>query len=196
MSRQNRVPTGGIILIAIGLIFLLNNLDVISVHDLFHNFWPVILILFGIYIILKGQSGPETVHESKIDVEEKVSDGARVFEQRTFGDINVKLTGSPFEGGSVQTVFGKVRVDTPALKLAEGTQVLRVNTTFGEIDVFLDSKLPVKVVASNLMGSIEVKGDRREGMNERVVYQSDNFEGASARLEVICSLTFGEIRVW
>ena len=47
--REFRQPLGGIILLAIGLLFLLNNLGIIP-YDI-GDLWPVFLILVGIFII-------------------------------------------------------------------------------------------------------------------------------------------------
>ena len=39
--------TGGLILIAVGTIFLMNNLDLLQIHELW-KYWPVILIAIGV----------------------------------------------------------------------------------------------------------------------------------------------------
>jgi hypothetical protein len=46
-QRQREGITGGLILISIGAIFLLNNLDILRIHDLW-KYWPVILIAIGV----------------------------------------------------------------------------------------------------------------------------------------------------
>ncbi|MFC5468693.1 cell wall-active antibiotics response protein LiaF [Cohnella suwonensis] len=49
----------GIVVVAIGVVFLLNQLGVtsISIGQLFSDFWPVLLIIFGLQGILMQQSG-------------------------------------------------------------------------------------------------------------------------------------------
>lgn len=46
---------GGIILIAVGTIFLLNNLGIahLSVREIFAKWWPAILILVGICFLTR-----------------------------------------------------------------------------------------------------------------------------------------------
>src|SRR5882724_9446077 len=49
--RRRRSMAGPIVLIFIGFLFLLGNMCVINVHNLFHgfaHFWPVLLILWGL----------------------------------------------------------------------------------------------------------------------------------------------------
>ncbi|MEO8167126.1 MAG: DUF5668 domain-containing protein [bacterium] len=45
----------GILLIVVGLMFLLDSFGVITFHNLIHHYWPVLLILTGVYILLKGR---------------------------------------------------------------------------------------------------------------------------------------------
>jgi predicted Na+-dependent transporter len=46
---------GGIVLIAVGTIFLLNNLGIahLSVGEVFRKWWPVILIILGISLFFR-----------------------------------------------------------------------------------------------------------------------------------------------
>lgn len=45
----------GILLIALGAIFLLDSLGVVTFRSLMRHFWPVLLILVGIGILLKDR---------------------------------------------------------------------------------------------------------------------------------------------
>jgi uncharacterized membrane protein HdeD (DUF308 family) len=55
MTRQRRKDTliWGIILIVIGLIFILENMDV-DAWDLVAKLWPVVLIIWGAYKLYYG----------------------------------------------------------------------------------------------------------------------------------------------
>lgn len=57
MKTSNLV--GGIVLIALGVIFLGNELDWFDIRfrDVF-RFWPVILIAYGIYYLVRGTQRP------------------------------------------------------------------------------------------------------------------------------------------
>lgn len=48
--RGTGFPTGPILLIALGVVFLLNNLGVLHLHDLL-KYWPVFLIALGVYLL-------------------------------------------------------------------------------------------------------------------------------------------------
>ena len=51
-------PLWGLILVALGVVFLLQNLGVLGwgVWGTLWRFWPVVLLLIGLNIILRGQS--------------------------------------------------------------------------------------------------------------------------------------------
>jgi TM2 domain-containing membrane protein YozV len=52
------IPTGALILIVIGVFFLLANLGVLSFHWT-ADFWPVILIVIGVWLVLRRLSGTQ-----------------------------------------------------------------------------------------------------------------------------------------
>ena len=47
----------GVLVVAIGVIFLLNNLDIIEARDIFRIWlWPILLIAFGVIQLLRWRS--------------------------------------------------------------------------------------------------------------------------------------------
>ena len=49
-ARSTRVPIGPVVLIGIGVLFLLNNLDLLDIHKA-ARYWPAVLIVYGIYLL-------------------------------------------------------------------------------------------------------------------------------------------------
>lgn len=200
-SHRRRSPLGGIVLVIIGVLFLLDNFDVLSFHDIFYHYWPVILILIGLFLIIKNmlyERDKEPTVESEYKSSETsffTDESSDFIESKVFGDIHVDLKSKDFKKGSIRTVFGEIHVNAKDAKPAAGESVLYVNAVFGEIHVDTAGDVPVKISASNLAGDIHVKGDKRDGVNQRLMYKSDNYEAASARLHIICNVSFGEIHV-
>jgi TM2 domain-containing membrane protein YozV len=56
-QSQRRAPLGPILLIAIGLVYLLNSLDLINFHQI-ARFWPVILIIAGAWMLYSRLTTP------------------------------------------------------------------------------------------------------------------------------------------
>src|SRR5262249_8836741 len=55
-ARTPRFPAGPVLLIAIGLLFLLNNLDLLDMHQV-ARYWPAALIVYGIFLLWARVSG-------------------------------------------------------------------------------------------------------------------------------------------
>jgi len=56
-AEPSRVPIGAFILIGLGLLFLLNTLNLFRIDFLLHRFWPLILIAVGVRVLMKRQRG-------------------------------------------------------------------------------------------------------------------------------------------
>jgi len=54
---SGRAPVGPIVLIGIGVLYLLNSLDLINFHQI-GRYWPVILIVVGVYMLYSRMSAP------------------------------------------------------------------------------------------------------------------------------------------
>ncbi len=53
----NRVPVGALVLIGLGVLFLLNTMGLFHAYWM-HRFWPVILIIIGVWLFVKRFSPP------------------------------------------------------------------------------------------------------------------------------------------
>jgi hypothetical protein len=65
-KKSNRFPVAPLLLIVIGVLFLLNNLDLLRFRDV-ARYWPVFLIAIGVYMLysrLSGNSAPPVNREA------------------------------------------------------------------------------------------------------------------------------------
>jgi len=58
MHGANKFPVAPILLIVLGVMFLLNNLDLFQVERII-RYWPVLLIVLGVYMLYLRMSGSE-----------------------------------------------------------------------------------------------------------------------------------------
>ena len=172
----------GLLLIVLGLLFLLNNVDVLDIGDFFSRFWPLILVLIGLKLIF-GQRSQSSLSQS-----------GDVLHSNTFGDVKVNMEDRAFQSGQIRTIFGDVSVDASRVKVT-GEQSLMLNTVFGDIRLRPPAGTAIRVSAHNLGGEIEVFDLKREGLNQSVTYSSKNYQSAVNKLNVTCQLTFGDIEV-
>lgn len=199
MDSQTNKPAyfWGIVLIAFGLLFLLNNINVLDFGNLIFDYWPVFIILIGVYIIIKNKSCSKAQHEfsSKFGDKNCSNNTDSINESNTFGDVKIKLDSKDFQGGSIRTTFGDTKVDLSAVEIKQGEHKLFVNTTFGDIKIRVPADLAIKVSATNLAGDIDVFDQSREGLNKKINYVKPGYQTASAKLFLLCSVTFGDIVV-
>ncbi len=192
MRSNNSSLFFGLILIFIGLLFILNNTNVMDVGDFFRRFWPVVFIIVGLVLIFKRPNIPS----DRVGDRSVISDLENVIQSNVFGDIRVTLESKNFKGGTIRTSFGDVVVDATSVGVTEGEKRLYLTTTFGSIKFAVPRELPIKVQAGNMAGDIKIFGEKWDGLSIRASYESENYESSSTRLHVICHLTFGDIKVY
>ena len=121
IARPNQ-PVG-LILITIGLFFLIPNAFDISWNA--HLYWPVILIVLGIFFLVRQQRGDaDNWKPGKTEASTDVLNDTSVF-----GGGDVLVTSENFRGGKVTYVFGGSSINLSRAKLAPGEKVV--------IDVFI-----------------------------------------------------------
>ena len=185
----------GIVLVGLGLLFLLQNFDIISVGDLISHFWPVFLILIGLYMI--GKSTKTRGHKFHInDNFSAQSETSHFAHSATFGDINAVLESKDFQGGNIYTTFGDIKIDLRNLIIEHGEKRLSLNTVFGDVRIHLKQGTPIKIIANNTAGGLNILGNKRTGFNQSYTYSSENYDAADAKLLIVCKVNFGEIEAY
>ena len=192
----------GAILIALGVLLLLDNMDVLNFGDVLHTYWPVLFVLWGVSILLRRPSRTHTMSSTPIGQVDNASatvypgtDSNRLSVSTVFGDYNVAVQSKSFAGGSVSTTFGDVDIDLLSAQLAEGEQVLRIDGVFGDTDIRVPHDMAVSVHVSSTFGDIRIKDQHKEGMASSLDYTSPGFESASRRLRITVSRTFGDVKI-
>ncbi len=157
---NNRSLMPGLFLIAIGAFFMAN--DYWAFADAWrHAFWPAIILLFGIYLIvappryLRHWSKPAAGGDNRDFIDEVAvfSGGDRI------------ITSQNFKGGRILSIFGGSKINLMHAKLAEGPQVLDTLSIFGGSNVIVPAGWTVKVEVMAIFGGFS---DKRERMHNLV----------------------------
>jgi predicted membrane protein len=199
MSTTKRSFWPGVILIVLGALFLLDTLEVSSFGHVVRTYWPLILIIVGIALLLKSQrdwmaAGPSTPQgEGRQGVETSAD---VVSESSVFGNIFVKPTSKNFRGGSVSAVFGNLELNLASVELAPGEQHLGVHGVFGGVRVTLPKDVGLMVRGNCLFGEVTVLNQKRGGIGSEVFHKSDNYDTAEKKLNITASQVFGDLRIW
>ncbi len=183
----------GIILILLGCIFLLEHTGVWDFGEVFGEYWPVLLILLGIWMLIRH--GRERREPPGFGPITGTASPDFLDESNTFGDIVLRTASRQFRGGSVKGVFGDIRLDASEAELAEGEHTLAVNGVFGDVRLTLPKGVPVAIHSTTVFGHVEVFDTRREGISPAVNMESPGYAAAARKLRVHVSQVFGDVEV-
>ncbi|NDV45621.1 hypothetical protein D0T49_00945 [Paludibacter sp. 221] len=192
----------GLVLIAVGGFFILPRLAQAAPeafywvsYDFTRTYWPVLLIIAGILMLLHIIIRPH--HHHKADYY-SCSDTSytgkknphrtnynRGFDRSTvFGNVEEIILDPVFTDGEINAVFGGVTMDLRKTSLAEGETRLELNAVFGGITLFVPEDWHVELHLTSVFG----------GFNDNRIL-SDNIDH-SRKLIVVGGCVFGggEIR--
>lgn len=202
MMRNTPGIVIGSILVVVGILLLLDNLGIIDVSEALAHLWPLILVLIGLALLIKGRKlSSTTISTAK---QESVSASARGIKAETstiirteiFGDILLQVSSQEFSGGSLNTIFGDIRLDLRNAHLKEGEQHLRVSTVFGDTKIEIPEGMELSLEASTVLGSIKVKGEKRSGFAPSILFKTAGYDAASRKLHIVASQIFGDVKVY
>lgn len=190
----------GVILIALGVIFLLDYAGAIEFGPFVRMWWPALLILWGVSLIKRRRSSPADTEGTSVaqtvvgDQREQLSSD-RIGQANVFGNVELGVMSQNFRGGSVSTVFGDCRVDLSRAALAAGENRLTMSGVFGKILLTLPAGAAFSLYANAFMGSVRVQGNQQSGFAPTVVLESPDYAGASKKLRLHLSQVFGEVEL-
>jgi len=188
-----RYSFSGILLLTIGVLLLLDNLDVLSFGETIGKFWPILLIIWGFSFLQrrKRTENPEQIFASH-DIQQTRSDDL-IHESNVFGDIFISISSPTFKGGSISTVFGDSDIDLSKCTFAEGDHVLRVHGVFGDSRIILGNDAPVAVSANSTFGKLVIFNQRKDGISSSTETATPTYAASTARLKIIVSKVFGDV---
>ncbi|MFQ5674764.1 MAG: cell wall-active antibiotics response protein LiaF [bacterium] len=182
----------GIIMIALGVIFLLDELDIMDAGDFFSRFWPLILIAIGVKMILTRQ---ETSSTASNDREQLADSSDPVKYSKVIGDINLKLETKALEGGNIGTTIGDMKIDLSDIDMATGEKTLSIDGMIGDVRVILPKTLKVTVKANVTIGDIQLLDITGDGFFLSRSYKSQGYDKAQKKLYISISEVIGDIEV-
>jgi len=182
----------GFVLIGIGILLLLDNLQVLEISEFAANFWPVLLMGVGLLIIFGKR--PNRVYVSGDVQATEVTDVIKV--SHTFGDVRLKLDSKNFCGGEISNVIGNIEVDLENIVVQAGQHRLKMNGVFGDLIIILPKDAAVSVLSHTTFGTARIKDRSSAGVSGQLSYTSRGFEDAANKLSIEVHQTFGDVRVF
>ncbi len=187
------------ILLIIGIILLQNDrhrktgiiLIFIAAFGIVPNFWPLLIIGAGLYIMMDGDLnkrffGHKTADNSD---EDPGSENEILNDISIFGGGKKYFETKSFKGGRITAIFGGSEINLMDCQLAEGDHYLEVLALFGGFNLMLPPDWDVKIDVIPVFGGISDK--RRRPMASDMIG-----DGTVRRLHIRGLVIFGggEIR--
>jgi predicted membrane protein len=196
VNRGNLV--WGTILIIIGAMFLLDNLNIMDFGDFISTFWPLILIIIGIKIIVDRQQKKSVDYKSNVNSGSYNTDSNmdHLNESSTFGDLIRNIKSDDFTGGTVNNIFGDIRIDLSAVKIKNKECHIALNSIFGDITVILPKEILLKAKASAIAGDLQIKGTRRDGLMPNLEFADPGYENSTVKIYVQAGIIFGSVNIF
>lgn len=142
--------TAGIILICIGA------------FNLFPEFWPLLLVALGIYIILKRSSSSYRIDTENSINEEGEPTGSNTLHD-TIDDVSIfgggtkRITSNNFQGGKLTAIFGGSDVHMENCLLARGQNELDIFAMFGGYTIYVPQDWNVIIDVVPIFGGFSDK---------------------------------------
>lgn len=185
----------GFALVVIGGLLLLENMGIADVGDVLSDYWPLLLILVGVNILMRDKQAAKTAAETAAGAGTPGIDAELIHASNLLGDVALDPRSERFKGGSVSTLLGDARIDLSRARIADGLHELRIRSVFGSSTVIVPRGGAYAIAASTTLGSLSVLGQEKSGLSSRIRAESPSFAASPGRLKIIISHTFGATRV-
>jgi len=175
-----------VILIVIGVLALLDSLELVSFWSALGKLWPVILIVLGVWLLVRRR---RLYWGEKIEVKE----GKKY--TKAFGDLKIDPSGEDPHGIDVEMGFGDLEANLTKASFSDRENVIHLALGFGDIRVWIPSDVKAKVSASCGAGDIDVLGKKTDGLGQSLDYQDEDYDTVEKKLRIFAKLGFGDIKI-
>lgn len=128
------------------------------------DYWPVLIILAGIFLILQKFIYPAKQHFTSFDktkIYEKYANqsvmGSGFSKNSIFGGGEHIILDPEFSGGELNAIFGGLTLDLRRTSIPVGDTKLEINAVFGGINLYIPGDWYVETHIDNVFGGFEDK---------------------------------------
>lgn len=176
----------GVLLIFVGGVWLWNNLD-LGPRIPLGSLWPLLLIVLGIYIILRqtGRVGPLRTGGGM--------SGETI--DHIIGDVRLGGPGTTARSSNVLSIIGDVDVDLRQAAIPDGETTIHVRSLIGDIDIMLPTDVAFFAGASVVIGELRVMDQRRDGFLLDLSSSSPDYATATRKLRIEVDMFIGDAMI-
>lgn len=150
----------GVVLITVGVFFWIPMLYIFP-YNFKALFWPALIIIFGILIVIKKGFGHKWInHHNR---KEYKLDAGFIEETNIFSGSKQKISPVVFTGGKITSIFGGSEIDLTRTTLAEGKNIVEIFCVFGGVSLVIPADWVVHIEVTSVLGGFE---DKRKYVND------------------------------
>lgn len=148
ISHDHKIP--GVLLILVGgVLYLRNFLDLD--FNFWQIFWPALLIIIGVMIILHRRFDPSRCEKKSIGDEDIIDEVA------VFGGGDKTILSQNFQGGKVLAIFGGSNFNLSRARLSPGRNYIDIMAVFGGLKLIVPEDWNVKINVMSIFGGFSDK---------------------------------------
>ena len=151
-GQGGRVTFSGGLFVLVGVLLLLQKLDVIAFS--IWEYWPVLLVLIGL-VLVRRAFGKRTGAGGSTSSGEGGDSQVNVFAM--LGGIERKNSSQEFTGGEITAILGGCELDLRGASIKGDEAIIDVFTFWGGIDIRVPDDWAVSIESMPLMGGCEDK---------------------------------------
>lgn len=176
----------GFLIILLGILLLLDNLNILDFYNVIFTYWPVLLIVIGIYYLLKNYKIAEKHTETSPDLVQYSS---------VFNDFKLEINSKNFKGGTISTVFGDIILDISQAEIADGKHILKLNSVIGDLIVKVPENYNIGFKSSTLIGSLKIFDKSSNGLLKSLYLEKNLSPNLNKKFYVITSQLIGDLKI-
>lgn len=191
MGKSSSGLLWGFLLVAAGLIWLLNNVGAMDFDfgELVSRGWPIIIIALGIWMLTsrserdRSEAGPAVT----VQVSDRLTHG--------LGEVELAPETIDREGLEIKVGAGEVKLDLRGTRFADGECTVQIKVGLGDIRIEVPRDLPVAVDAKTGGGDLYLLGRETDGFAARLDFKDAQYDTALRKLRIITRVGLGDVRV-
>jgi len=185
----------GVILLILGGLLLLGNLDFIDhrTRHIFRSLWPIVVILVGLALIIYYGRSRKVQQDFYSGMPAGQADHHG--QSHVFGDHRIDAKDMDVDGLNISTVFGDTELDLSSARLKTGVNYIELSSSFGEVVVTIPSTMEIMVYGSVDFGDLHVLDKSASGIGNKLTVKTPGYDAASAKLNILAKATFGSVKI-
>lgn len=145
VAASNKIT--GIVLLLIGGLFMLSDLDLLPALSFWKVVLPIILIVVGVSIIFSKTLHPggwrRTHHKGNVDELDEVA---------ILGGGKKIVSAPDFKGGKITAIFGGSELDLTSCEIVDGPVIIDLVAIFGGVSLFVPDDWTIKTDVVAILG--------------------------------------------